>query len=107
MNWATAITVIGSYVGLIATILGVYFRMSKNFTSQVESVRKEFRDERMSEIDRRLDGIEASITQSQEFNEEVDRHLIRTDGYNQGFAQGREYERQSDRSDPRNTQGYQ
>lgn len=84
MDWITpaitGITVLGSLWSIVWFIQ----KQTRQFTLEVRKVRDEFRDERMEELERRLDRIEGQISGLEEFNERIDKFLTQTESFNRG-----------------------
>lgn len=87
------VTVVGLVIGIL-TILQFLKQQSNHFADEVKAIRAEFRDERMIELERRLNDIDDQVRELGEFNDRVDRHLVRQDAFKEGWNQREGYERQ-------------
>ena len=93
MDWITpVVTVVGLIVGIL-TILQFIRQQNRHFTEEVKAIRDEFRDERMVELERRLVDIDDQVLALGEFNDRVDKYLLRKDAFSDGWNKGQDYER--------------
>ena len=85
--WISPIVTVLSIVGSVLAIVWFIQKQSRQFTNEVREIRNEFRDERMTELERRLDDIDDQVIDLQQFNDQVDRHLVRKAGFDAGWNQ--------------------